>query len=145
MAAYASPALSTLSGTLILHRSYADGPALSLLTARSPCTLRKGPFLRCHSATARRKSFPLSPILSTAYTSLLLHVAQSWQHRPLPLHMDDGSMLDTGSAHQPASDRCAAGFLEVASRLSRSGLTTDSNKAGFPSFYHKRSLHAGAV
>lgn len=145
VAPYASPALSTFSGTSVLRRSYAGGPALSLPAAGSPYALRKGPLLGHRSATARRKSFPLSPTLPTAYASPLLHAAQSWQHGPLPLRVGDGSMLATGSAHHPASDRCALGFSEAASRLSRNGPAADSDKTGLPSFCLKRSLHAGVA
>jgi len=81
---------------------------------------------------------PLSPILSAIYTSPLLHLAASWRHRSLSLYVDNSSILATGATHHSANTKCADGFTLVVNWLNRNGLTIDSDKTEFISFYSKR-------
>jgi len=82
---------------------------------------------------------PLSPIISAIYTIPLLRISEAWRHKALALYVDDGSILATGATHDLAMTKAADGFCDVISWLNRNGLTIDSNKTEYISFYPKRA------
>ena len=89
---------------------------------------------------------PLSPILSTIYTSPLLKlVNKTWVHRGLQTYVDDGAIIATHVTHKGTIKEAAQGVEEVTSWLARNGLKTDPDKTEFLLFYKRKRPNQGSI
>jgi len=87
---------------------------------------------------------PLSPILSTIFTSPLLKlINSSWWLWTLAMFVDDGSIFATGGTFRDASRSALSGFEQVLGWLHRNGLRADWEKTEFITFGHKHA-HVGS-
>jgi hypothetical protein len=85
---------------------------------------------------------PLSPILSTLYTSPLLKlVICMWSLHSLNIYVNDGAIVTTSATHALATHQVVEGFKLAAKWLHKNSLATDSDKSKFISFYKYLAPH----
>ena len=78
---------------------------------------------------------PLSPILSTIYTSpLLKFINSTWSRHGLNMYVDDGAIFSNAKNHQLSALNATKGLQEITAWLGRNGLKCDSDKTEFISF-----------
>jgi hypothetical protein len=80
---------------------------------------------------------PLSPILSTLFTSPLLRKALSWSSQDLALYVDDGCIYASGPTFVAVAHQLATAASLLLSWLRRLSLTVDADKTELMFFYRK--------
>jgi hypothetical protein len=71
---------------------------------------------------------PASPIISTLFTSPLLHATQGWDHADFSLYVDNGAVFASGPTFESAAAHAAEGANMVLCWLRDFGLTVDGEK-----------------
>jgi len=83
---------------------------------------------------------PLSPILSTIYTSPLLKLINAnWRRRGLNMYVDDGAIFGSASTHDRSARLVQTGLQDIVGWLIRNSLKCDPDKTEFISFYPRKS------
>ena len=83
---------------------------------------------------------PLSPILSTIYTSPLLKLINAnWWRCGLNMYVDDGAIFGSAPTHVSLACLVQTGLQDITGWLFRNGLKCDPDKTEFISFYPCKS------
>jgi hypothetical protein len=69
-----------------------------------------------------------SPIISTLFTSPLLHTTQCWEHANFSLYVDDGAVFASSPTFDSAATHAAQGVNDILQWLHQLGLTVDGEK-----------------
>jgi len=77
---------------------------------------------------------PLSPILSVLYTSPLLALTGTWDHRNLTIYVNDGTIYATSATANAAATSTIHGLKLALAWLHHNGLTVDPNKTKLITF-----------
>jgi retron-type reverse transcriptase len=77
---------------------------------------------------------PLSPILSTLYTSSLLDTAKSWQHTDLSLYADNGAIYTVSATLKATTESARTKYEAVLTWLHENGLQTNAAKTELMTF-----------
>ncbi len=108
---------------------------LSFLTEWT-ASLRMGTYMLAKFGIMYRtpQGSPLSPILSTLYTSPLLNLTASWTHCDLTMYVDDGTIYATSATANAAAKSAVLGLEQALAWLHRNGLTVDPDKTELITF-----------
>ena len=82
---------------------------------------------------------PLSPILSTLYTSSLLDTAKSWRHADLSLYINDGAIYTVSTTLKVATKSVRLKYKAILTWLHENGLQTNAAKTELMTFTCKRA------
>jgi hypothetical protein len=89
---------------------------------------------------------PLSPILSTLYTSPLLKlINHMWSLCGLNTYVNNRAIVTTSATHASPAYQAAERFKLAAKWLHENSLATDSDKSKFISFYKHLSPHTHSL
>jgi hypothetical protein len=71
---------------------------------------------------------PVSPVLSTIFTSPLLHKMKEWTNSSLGMYIDDGVIFACGDSWEEIEDTMRKGYTECLNWLTRAGLNAEPDK-----------------
>ena len=71
---------------------------------------------------------PASPVLSTIYTSALLHKMKNWTNSLLGMYIDDGVIFTCGESWDEVEDTMRKGYAVCLDWLTRAGLKAEPDK-----------------
>ena len=71
---------------------------------------------------------PISPVLSTIYTSALLHKMKEWTNSSLGMYIDDGAIFACGSSWEEIETTMRDGYTTCLDWLTRAGLNAEPAK-----------------
>jgi hypothetical protein len=113
---------------------------LSFLTGRT-AAIRMGHYISDPFPIQSRtpQETPLSPILSTLYTSPLLETVKSWWYADLSLYIDDGAIYTVSATLKAATESARIKYEAVLTWLHKNGLQTDAAKTELMTFTHNRA------
>ena len=74
------------------------------------------------------KVSPVSPVLSTIYTSSLLHKMKSWTNSSLGIYIDDGAIFACGTDWAKIETTIREGYSTCLDWLMRAGLNAEPDK-----------------
>ena len=72
---------------------------------------------------------PVSPVLSTIYTSSLLHKMRDWTNASLGMYIDDGAIFAYRNTWVDIEDTMRNGYSECLNWLTRAGLNVEPDKS----------------
>ena len=71
---------------------------------------------------------PVSPVLSTIYTSPLLHKMRDWTNASLGMYVDDGAIFACGRRWEDIENSIRVGYTTCMDWLTRAGLSAEPDK-----------------
>jgi Reverse transcriptase (RNA-dependent DNA polymerase) len=80
---------------------------------------------------------PVSPVLSTIYTSPLLHKMREWTNSSLGMYVDDGAIFACGRGWEDIENSIREGYTTCLDWLTRAGLSAEPEKTELI-FFKKR-------
>jgi Reverse transcriptase (RNA-dependent DNA polymerase) len=88
--------------------------------------------------TGTPQGSPVSPVLSTIYTSALLHKMREWTNASLGMYIDDGVIFACGCTWPEIETTMREGYKACIEWLGRSGLSAEPSKTELLFFKKKR-------
>jgi hypothetical protein len=103
--------------------------AMSFLTGRT-ASLKIGTYESSPFPILNRmpQGSPLSPILSTLYTSSLIEASERWTHCDLSMYMDDGAIYAVSATTTAVASKARHYYMKVLKWLDDNGLQADPSK-----------------